>query len=65
MLTFDSLKDARMYVRELDEGATAEIGDASVMEYSNGEIEIVAIGEEHGDTSDAPLYLGTVAQVLY
>lgn len=65
MLNFENIKDARIWLRELDEETTIEYGDYSVMEYSNGEIELVAIGEEHSDTSDAPICLGTVAQVLY
>ncbi len=65
MINFDNIQQARTWLRELDEETTVEYGDYSVMEYSNGEIELVAIGEEHSDTSDAPSYLGTVAQVLY
>lgn len=65
MMTFDNIRQARMWLRELSEETTAEYGNHSVMEYSNGEIELVAPGEEHSDTSDAPLCLGTVAEVLY
>lgn len=65
MMNFTSLREARIHVREMSEEATVEIGDYSVMEYSNGEIELLAIGEEHSDTSDAPLYLGRVCEVLY
>lgn len=65
MMTFNSLQEAKKYIREMGEEATAEIGDYSVMEYSTGDIELVAPGEEHSDTSDAPLFLGLVRQVLY
>ncbi len=65
MINFENITEARTWLRELDEGTTAEYGDYSVMEYSNGEIELIAIGEEYSDTSDAPICLGTVAQVLY
>lgn len=65
MINFQNIHEARIWLRELDEETTVEYGDYSVMEYSNGEIELVAIGEEYSDENDAPLCLGTVAQVLY
>lgn len=65
MMNFDTLQEAKKYVREMSVEDTTEIGDYSVMEYSNGEIELIAVGEEHSDTSDAPLYLGKVSEVLY
>lgn len=65
MMSFDSLQEAKTYVREMDEEATAEIGNASVMQYlDGGDIEIVAIGEECSDPS-AVMYLGKVSEVLY
>lgn len=65
MMNFQNLHEARIHVQEMSEDATIEIGDASVMEYSNGEIEIVEIGEAYSDESDVPLYLGKVCEVLY
>lgn len=65
MMNFDDIHKARKYVREMSAEDTIEIADYSVMEYGNGEIELVAVGEEHSDTSDAPLYLGKVSEVLY
>ncbi len=65
MMNFGSIQEAKKYIREMDEEATAEIGSSSVMQYlDGGDIEIVAIGEERSDPS-AVAYLGTVAQVLY
>lgn len=46
MINFENITEARTWLRELDEETTAEYGDYSVMEYSNGEIELIAIGEE-------------------
>jgi hypothetical protein len=66
MMTFDSLQEARKYVAEMSPDDTAEIGDASVLEYINGgDIEIVAEGEEHSDTSEPFIVLGKVCEVLY
>lgn len=65
MMNFDSLQEAKKYVRELSVEDTTEIENASVMQYlDSGDIEIVAIGEECSDPS-AVTYLGSVREVLY
>lgn len=64
MMNFDGLRNARSYVREMDEEATAEIGDNEVWQFDNGEIVIVEPGTQVSEEDDAKL-IGLVKEVLY
>ena len=64
MMNFNSLREAKKYVREMSVEDTEEIGNCSVVEYSNGAIEILTDREDRSDMSDDCKDLGTVTQVL-
>ena len=61
---FENLSAAQGYVRQMDEQATANIGDQTVYQYSDGEVVIADTDEQIDDADDAQP-VGTVAEVLY
>lgn len=69
MIAFSSLTEARTYVREMSEKATAAIGGEDVWEHEP--TRAIAIGtadelvEGEGESSDAWRRLGTVSETLH
>lgn len=63
-MNFDSIRSARLYVREMDEEATEAIGDNEVWQFDSGDIVIVEPGTQVSDEDDAKL-VGLVKEVLY
>jgi hypothetical protein len=65
---FNTLVEARKYVREMSEQATAKIGGDDVWEHEPTRAVAVATADElieEGENSDEWRRLGTVAEVLY
>lgn len=72
MMTFDTLAEARAYVREMSIEATAAIGGDDVWEHEptcaiaiGTADELVELVEGEGTSSDEWRRLGTVSETLY
>jgi hypothetical protein len=70
MMSFKNIRQARMYVWEMSEEATAEIGDQEVWEYEPTREVFVGttanqIVEDDADAADNYRLIGLVREVLY
>lgn len=70
VMNFNNVRAAMAYVREMDEEATAAIGDQEVWKHDSGAVLIGVTAEgiiedEGEESADDWRLLGTVAQVLY
>ena len=70
VLTFDTMREATRYIREMSEAATANIGGDEVWQHDSGVVLVgataEAIAEDEGaESANRWWLLGTVAQVLY
>ena len=63
MMNFSSLNEAREYVREMPIDATVAIGDARVVRYAAGDVEILEDGEQPSESGS--IDIGAVREVLY
>lgn len=62
-MNFSDINKARAYIREMDEEATAAIGDHEVWQYDAGDIEIVEPGSQPSEEGGEQI--GVVSEVLY
>lgn len=62
-MNFQTMREARGYVREMSVEDTEAIGEFEVWQFDNGEVLVVEPGTQARDKDDARL-VGTVTQVL-